>query len=631
MRYRPEIDGVRALAVVPVILFHAGVPGFGGGFVGVDVFFVISGYLITTLLIADLAEGRFSLLQFYERRARRLLPALIVVMAACIPFAWAWMTPRDLVDFTQSLAAVASFSSNILFWRESGYFDTATELKPLLHTWSLAVEEQYYILFPLFLMLLWPARRGWIVPALGLMALISFGVAYWGVQQAPAAAFYLLPTRGWELLAGALAAMYLRRSVGGPAGPALRETGAGLGVALIVYAVVAYDRHMAFPGPAALIPVLGTVLIVLCARTDTATGRLLSLPPLVGIGLISYSAYLWHQPLFAFARYRSMSELSPVTIAALCGLTLLLAWLSWRYVETPIRRGAGLSRRQVLATSAALLGGIALGGMWSLSGNGFADRLASPQKQLLQFETYPRQVSYREGSCFLLPDQSPGDFADGCGIPRALLLWGDSHAAAMYYGLSRAHAVSQFNASACPPLLDIEIPGQPHCQDINRFVIGFVGRARPHTLILHATWPRYEADTLQVGLRRTINAIRAQSPGTRIVLVGGAPYWGQRGLPNLAMRLWTAGADDFALRPGARLPAELHEVETRDALLRGVARQAGPAVAFVSLLEALCEQGKCLAFVDEDGQVAPTAWDYGHLTRGGSLVASAAVVEAITR
>ena len=214
MKYRAEIDGLRALAVLPVILFHAGFEWFSGGFVGVDVFFVISGYLITTIIISEMAEGKFSIINFYERRARRILPALFFVMLACLPFAWLWLAPSDLRDFGQSLVAVSTFSSNILFWWESGYFDTAAELKPLLHTWSLAVEEQFYILFPLFLMLTWRLGIKTILILLSIVFLISLGVAVWGTQYAThpkiiSGAFFLLPTRGWELLIGVFAAFYI--------------------------------------------------------------------------------------------------------------------------------------------------------------------------------------------------------------------------------------------------------------------------------------------------------------------------------------------------------------------------------------------------------------------------------------
>mgnify|MGYP005708222981 FL=1 len=209
MKYRAEIDGLRALAVLPVILFHAGFEWVSGGFVGVDVFFVISGYLITTIIISEMAEGKFSIVNFYERRARRILPMLFFVMLACLPFAWLWLNPNDLQNFGDSLFAVSTFSSNILFLLRGGYFDTAAELKPLLHTWSLAVEEQYYILFPIFLILTWRLGIKWILILLSIVFFVSLGIAQWGVYNYPSATFFLLPTRGWELLVGVFAAFYL--------------------------------------------------------------------------------------------------------------------------------------------------------------------------------------------------------------------------------------------------------------------------------------------------------------------------------------------------------------------------------------------------------------------------------------
>lgn len=211
MQYRPEVDGLRAIAVLPVILFHAGFSAFSGGFVGVDIFFVISGYLITTIIYQEMAQGRFSMWRFYERRARRILPALFAVSLACIPFAWLWMLPNEFKDFSQSLVGVATFTSNILFWRESGYFAGAAELKPLLHTWSLAVEEQFYILYPPLLLALYRFVPKLLFTIISLGALVSLGLAHWASSAHPSANFYLLPTRAWELGLGALAAIYLQR------------------------------------------------------------------------------------------------------------------------------------------------------------------------------------------------------------------------------------------------------------------------------------------------------------------------------------------------------------------------------------------------------------------------------------
>jgi peptidoglycan/LPS O-acetylase OafA/YrhL len=339
LNYRREIDGLRALAVIPIIFFHAGFDVFEGGFVGVDVFFVISGYLITSVIITQKKAGTFSLLKFYERRARRILPALFVIMAICIPFALLWLLPNDIKNFAQSLVAVSLFISNIFFWVRSGYFEIDAELNPLLHTWSLAVEEQFYLLFPLFLLIMWRLAKRWTVITLIVLATLSFALAQWGSFNKPAATFFLLPTRAWEIAVGALIAFY---SINRPKQQLKRytkeiEIGGLLGLLLILYAIFTYNKETPFPSFYTLFPVFGTALIIICATPTTIVGRLLSTKVFVGIGLISYSAYLWHQPIFSFARYRSGSEPQIIYFIFLIFGSLLLAYLTWKYIEMPFR------------------------------------------------------------------------------------------------------------------------------------------------------------------------------------------------------------------------------------------------------------------------------------------------------
>jgi len=336
MQYRAEIDGLRALAVVPVILFHAGFDGFAGGYVGVDVFFVISGYLITSIILADLENESFSLREFYERRARRILPALFVVCLLCMPFAWFLLLPADLNSFAKSLLAVATFTSNFYFWLGDGYFSPATDSLPLIHTWSLAVEEQFYILFPLLLMALWRTRAGIAVWVLAAVFVLSLILSQQSAAYAPAAAFYLLPTRVWELLLGSFAAFYLRGKAGQPSLP--MSNGFSIaGVLLIVYAVLTFDEETRFPGFAALLPTVGTFLIIVFATKATLINTLLSLQPLVGVGLISYSAYLWHQVLFAFLRQPLAGTPNDLKFVLAIFASLGLAFLTWKFVELPMR------------------------------------------------------------------------------------------------------------------------------------------------------------------------------------------------------------------------------------------------------------------------------------------------------
>jgi peptidoglycan/LPS O-acetylase OafA/YrhL len=308
-------------------------------------------------------QGKFSLNNFYERRARRILPALFFVMAVCIPFAWMWLLPPDLKDFAQSLAAVSTFSSNILFWKESGYFATVAELKPLLHTWSLAVEEQYYIGFPLFLMLAWRLGKRWIITILFSVALISLGVANWGAYNAPVSTFYLIPTRGWEILLGSFVAFYFNAvKQSNNEAQSVNQILSLLGVLLILIAIFAFDKQTPFPSLYTLVPTLGTVLIILFTNENTLVYRILSKRLLVGMGLISYSAYLWHQPLFSFARHALEEQPTAYVTTSLIVLTILLAVITWKFVEMPFRK------RNQISTSTLVTGSLGFVAVFILLG-----------------------------------------------------------------------------------------------------------------------------------------------------------------------------------------------------------------------------------------------------------------------
>ena len=385
MKYRAEIDGLRAIAVVPIILFHAGFEYFSGGFVGVDVFFVISGYLITTIILSEKEQGTFSLVNFYERRFRRILPALFMVMLASLIFSLLWLMPSYMEDFSQSLMAVSTFSSNILFWHESGYWEISNELKPLLHTWSLAVEEQYYVLYPLFLMQIWHFRKDWILGSFIVIAAISLATAQWGAYNKPIPTFYLLPTRGWELAIGAGIAyyfLYRKQTVRTLLShKSIHEALGLLGLLMISYAVYVFDKGTPFPSLYALVPTVGTGLIILFSSSQTMVGRLLSIKSLVAVGLISYGAYLWHWPLLVFARHLSLTEPSELTFAILALLTFPLAYLSWRYIEKPFRTKSIFSRKTIFTLSfigSVLFITVGLAGHFS---NGFEDFWLSRQSE----------------------------------------------------------------------------------------------------------------------------------------------------------------------------------------------------------------------------------------------------------
>jgi len=459
MKYRREIDGLRALAVFPVVLFHAGFKAFEGGFVGVDVFFVLSGYLITSIIFEDMDKENFSIIKFYERRARRILPALFFVILCCLPFAWLWLLPIHLKDFSQSLVAVSTFSSNILFWKETGYFGVEAELKPLLHTWSLSLEEQYYLLFPPFLMALFKLRKQWMWGILTMIAIVSLIVAQWGAYNVPSGAFYFLPARGWELAIGALIAFYFsykRTKIDTILSCKITSELLGLlGLLLICYSVIKFDKFTPFPSLYTLIPTLGTALIIVFSTPSNIVGRLLGAKPMVGIGLISYSIYLWHQPLFAFARHRSLTEPSAAFLIILSFLSVGLAYFSWRFVETPFRNKQIISSKKVFSFAGV---GSVLFAMIGLTGhisNGYNNRLNNNGILLADIS---KKVIINYGlnqDCIhkftLSPNCRTSDEPE-------ILVWGDSYAMHLIQGILASNPsakIIQMTKSACGPFFEV--------------------------------------------------------------------------------------------------------------------------------------------------------------------------------
>jgi peptidoglycan/LPS O-acetylase OafA/YrhL len=509
MQYRREIDGLRALAVLPVLLFHAGFQSFGGGYVGVDIFFVISGYLITSIIINELHAGTFSIVKFYERRARRILPALFLVMLACLPFAWLWMSPTGLQEFSKSLVAVSLFLSNLLFWKEAGYFATANELKPLLHTWSLAVEEQYYVLFPLLLMLAWRfVARRWLIGFLCLGALASLALSEWALTRYTSASFYLLPTRGWELLIGALAAFYLFSNNKHTENSShLHQIASLLGVLLITYSIFSFDKFTPFPGINALPSTIGAVLIVLYANPQNVVGKILGSKLLVGIGLISYSTYLWHQPLFSFARYGSIQEPSKIVYLLLILLSLLLAFFTWKFVETPFRNKNITSRKQIFCFG--LLGSlffIAVG-LIGVYNKGFEKRFNMPASLSSSFG-----LTDRANACFDKPNSHISDdwlcdlgiksvqTEDRTEVKPAFVVLGDSHAKSLFDAFNEAALQANIHAvysgtSACPPLLGIYVLRSDlapvACHLMNQRMFDYVKTNQIKKVFLIGRWSAY--------------------------------------------------------------------------------------------------------------------------------------------
>lgn len=445
MRYRAEIDGLRAVAVVPVIFFHAGFSLFNGGYVGVDVFFVISGYLITSIIMDDLDKGKFSLVRFYERRARRILPALVFVMLASLPFAWGLMIPPQLKAFAKSIIATNLFSSNILFWQESNYFGATAEEKPLLHTWSLAVEEQYYLFFPLLLIVLWRFGFKPMLYILLTIALASLALSEWGARDFPTANFFLAPTRVWELLFGSICAFIAFKTELKP-----NQWLSLTGLVLIVVAIFLYDESTPFPSLYAVAPVLGTSLIILYGLKGTIVGNFLAQRVLVGLGLISYSAYLWHQPIFAFARIGYGEFLNDQVMLLLSAISLVLAYFSWRFVELPFRHtkhSLSISRAFVFKSAAGFTTLLVVAGYLGYATDGFKEnylnnRLSVEEAKIIRLVDKSTQVNLYDymvddGNCkfsdLVVTKEAVSRF-EKCAekYEKAVIVLGDSHGMNLY-------------------------------------------------------------------------------------------------------------------------------------------------------------------------------------------------------
>jgi len=464
LQYRKEIDGLRAIAVLPVILFHAGGFGFTGGYIGVDIFFVISGYLITTIIIDELAQNKFSIKNFYERRAKRILPALSAVLIMTTILAFVFMPANLLKSYANSLMSVVTFTSNFHFFTTSGYFSTVSDQKPLLHTWSLAVEEQFYLFFPLMLGYLWAKGKKHITQVIVVLSIISLLLAHFlAVNSFADANFYLIFSRAWELFAGALIALTNIQTINIKKWQ--RESLGFIGLALIAYSIFAFDNHTLFPSFYALIPIIGTVLIISFSTIETLVGRFLANRLFVGIGLISYSLYLWHQPFFAFLRLKSVGEPEMKLFLVAIALSFILAILSYQYVEKPFRRkptSASKPKFTVLQYAGMSIAFFIVIGLIGVSKRGFQSRFGeNTYMESIKFSP-KRKACHYNGRNFELPENSCRYF--GKNVTWAT--FGDSHTVEPAYALSKELEAQDIGLlhlsfSGCVPslLFDVKDPG----------------------------------------------------------------------------------------------------------------------------------------------------------------------------
>jgi peptidoglycan/LPS O-acetylase OafA/YrhL len=613
--YRPDVDGLRALAVLAVVAFHA-FPGLApGGFAGVDVFFVISGFLISGIILEALREGRFSFADFYWRRVRRIFPALVLVLLACVAIGWLILLPHEFRQLGGHVAAGAAFVANVALWRETGYFDTAAELKPLLHLWSLGVEEQFYMVWPL-LVFVFRGRPGLMLAMIAAVAAGSFAANLWLTAHTESAGFYLPFGRFWELMAGSLLAYGAHHGFARAPRPNLA---AAAGVALLAASLLLLKAERAFPGWWAALPVAGTALLIWAGPGAWLNRKLLARPALVWIGLISYPLYLWHWPLLSFARITHGGEPSTAARLALCALSVLLAWLTYELVEKRIRLAKAPSVRRIavpaLAASMAALG---VAGMLALY-SALAPQSASVP---LLAEVSRAATDWDERGNGVVAGDSE----------RSILLFGDSH---MQQYLPRIHKIMAERArpvrsvifkthNGCGPVPGVERP----LRSCSRFVDEAFAIARSpevDTVVIAASWvgfltrPVYRVgdpsktpvDVLAAGngwvlegFERALQDLVRQ--GKRVVLVLSSPR-GPDFDPSAFVR--RAGMS-LAANPAAPVPrskATGRSVDI-DARLRRIARSAGAAV--LDPADWLCSASHC-PISDEQGR--PLFMDGSHL------------------
>jgi peptidoglycan/LPS O-acetylase OafA/YrhL len=611
-KYRPDVDGLRAIAVMLVLNFHAFPAVMPGGFVGVDVFFVISGFLITGIIARELEQDRFSLLNFYVRRIRRIFPALLVVLAASLVLGWLFMLPAFYAQLGVDTFASAGFAANIALLLQSGYFDVASARKPLLHLWSLGIEEQFYLAWPLILML--AARRKWpIIAVAATLGIASFILNVALIGSKPVAAFYLPFTRAFELLLGAVLACSWDRVNQSARASDIR---AWAGMAMIAAAAILLDNHSVFPGWWAILPVAGTALLVSAPQAWLCRVVLAS-PPLVWIGLISYPLYLWHWPLLVFGAAIKFQPLTLGEREVILLLSTVLAWATYAYIEKPIRFGAPSPRKLRTLCAGMVLVGVA-GGVVAL-GRGFDFRLPAEIRTLIT-DPYVSPL-VRRHEC-LLDLARETSFAADCaerGRRPLLLVWGDSTAGVLMPGLrkaqqSRDFGIAQFTAGSCLPALNVDIPDNRFCRANNDKVLGLVRELKPDIVLLHGTWERYLDNVAE-----TVTALK--QTGARVVVLGGVPFW-RRGLNNEVMRHYMLRK---TLIP-ARLAAGVAFDSGYDDVLRE--RLAPLGAEFISGRDVLCNAEGCLTRLG-DSAADIVAIDQVHLSEKGSEFLIGAIIARV--
>jgi peptidoglycan/LPS O-acetylase OafA/YrhL len=610
--YRSDIDGLRAVSVLSVLMFHLDVEFAKGGFVGVDVFFVISGYLISGRVCQELASGSFSFIDFYERRARRILPAYFAVSSLAAAIAFLGFLPSRFVDFSRSLVASSLFSSNIFFWQQTDYFGPAADTQPLIHYWSLGVEEQFYLFFPILAVLLWKRGRSFFGAVLLLVTALSLASAQWMLAISPSAAFYMIPFRAWELFVGSLIAFFVFKV---PKSEMSGAAASASGLMLIAGSVLSFSPATPFPGLAALVPCAGAALVIWGGQLQNVVARLIGREPLNYFGRISYSLYLVHWPVIVFAN-QFFPELArfPKSLAIVV-FSLFLAAFFYHFVETPTRKRTGFwTSDKVFKASGIGVAASILFAVFVLMSDGFPGRLPKEVQAVLAYK-YAREADYREGQCFLKPGQMFAALDQKICLPtngKIALLWGDSYAAHYRVGIQpmlekQGFVFAQLTASSCPPVVGYVQPTRPNCGDITRSAVQWIKDNRPRLVILSAVWS-VDSNYLQA-LAREFDDLPRE---TTFVILGQSPRYRDDVPAILATRLLRG---DTSVQSKGDLSSSV--LATDRAMKKAL---VGARATFVSVYDAFCPGGSCPMFADK----TPLHWDTGHLTDlGAEKVANA--------
>ncbi|MCD6038617.1 MAG: lipopolysaccharide modification acyltransferase [Gammaproteobacteria bacterium] len=629
IKYRSDIDGLRAIAILSVVGFHAFPSWVTGGFIGVDIFFVISGFLISTIIIDGLKHDTFSFFGFYCRRIKRIFPALLLVLITLLILGWFILLADDYSLLGKHVAGGAGFISNFLLWNESGYFDNAVGTKPLLHLWSLCIEEQFYIFWPL---LLWIAskRRLSLLKFAVMLGLFSFVLNAVKIQSDKVAAFYSPQTRFWELMVGAgLACIILNKQkfinlkyrfgawlsdVGGGQEPEIAlkilvEVLSAVGAVLLVTSVYIISEKNLFPGWWALLPVLGTVLIISSGQETYLNRKFLSNRVLVWLGLISYPLYLWHWPLLSLARIAEGHELNAVIRIAIVLLSAVLAWLTYKVIENPLRASNFAFPLLCVMVFTGWLG-------FHIYGKkGFPGRF--PELKSIDVTGYEFGGEWKMHTCYLQLDKGDKLFPNRSKCieqhKHIIFLWGDSFAAALYPGLnslerSRDFGIAFFAANSCPPLLGWDNPSRPFCKEINDRNLKTIKEIMPDIVLLHANWTATIPNSYPIEmLANTIIGLKKLGV-PRVIILGPVPVWGEKLSEILFSRF---KADPFHRIPERIKPNQERSMISASQLLEVIAKKAG--AEYIQSYDYFCNDEGCLDRIG-DGKGSIVSADNAHLS-----------------